>query len=104
MILNGKSKRSSAMSELPTVSEAGVAGYESLSWSGIAAPAGTPRSVILHLNRELNAVLALRDVRQKLADQGADPIGGSPEMFVDHVRAERAKWSRLIRERNIGVN
>ena len=98
------SKRSPAMPELPTISEAGVAGYESLSWSGIAVAAGTPREIVLRLNREIGAVLALNDVKQKLAEQGADPIGGAPEVFADHVRAEREKWSRLIRERGITVN
>ncbi len=102
------SKRSSAAPELPTVSEAGaqfgLAGYESLSWSGIAAPAGTPRDAILRLNREIAAVLALTEVRQKLAEQGADPVGGPPEAFAEHIRAERDKWGRLVRERGITVN
>ena len=102
------SKRSAAMPELPTIAEAGtkdnLGGYESLSWSGIAVPAGTPRDIVLRLNREIVAVLGMNDVKQKLAEQGADPIGGAPEVFADHVRAERDKWSRLIRERNITVN
>ena len=102
------SSRSAAMPELPTVSEAGatlgLAGYESLSWSGIAVPAGTPRETVLRLNREIANVLALSDVRQKLAEQGADPVGGAPEGFADHIRTERAKWGRLVRERNIVVN
>ena len=97
-------KRSAVLPELPTISEAGVPGYESLSWSGIAVPAGTPKEVVLRLNREVGAVLALAEVKQKLADQGADPVGGAPEVFASHVRAERDKWGRLIRERNITVN
>ena len=97
-------KRSAVMPELPTIAEAGLPGYESLSWSGIAVPAGTPREVVSRLNREIGGVLALGDVRQKLAEQGADPIGGSPEVFATHVRAEREKWGKLIRERNITVN
>ena len=98
------SKRSPALPELPTIAEAGVPGYESLSWSGIAVPAGTPRDAILRLNREISAVLALNDVKQKLAEQGADPIGGAPEVFAEHIRRERDKWGRLIHERNIVVN
>ena len=97
-------RRSSAMPELPTVAESGVAGYESLSWSGIAAPAGTPRGTVERLNRDINAILATGDMRQKLAEQGADAIGGPPEVFRDHIRAEREKWSRLIRTNNIVVN
>ncbi len=97
-------RRSPSMPELPTVAESGVPGYESLSWSGIAVPTGTPRAVVERLNRDLNAVLAAPEMRQKLADQGADAIGGPPDVFAQHIRAEREKWSRLIREKNIVVN
>jgi len=97
-------KPSPAMPELPTVAESGVPGYESLSWSGIAVPAGTPRAVIERLNRDLNAVLAAPEMRQKLTEQGAETMGGAPEAFSAHIRAEREKWSRLIREKNIVVN
>jgi len=101
-------KRSTAMPELPTIAEAGaqsnLGGYESLSWSGIAVPAGTPKDVVMRLNREIGSVLAAGEVRQKLIELGADPVGGPPEAFLAHVRTERDKWSRLIRERNITVN
>jgi tripartite-type tricarboxylate transporter receptor subunit TctC len=92
------------MPDLPTVAESGVPGYESLSWSGIAVPAGTPRAVVDRLNRDFNSVLATAEMRQKLAEQGAETIGGPPEAFAQHIRAEREKWSRLIREKNIVVN
>jgi tripartite-type tricarboxylate transporter receptor subunit TctC len=81
-----------------------VPGYESLSWSGFALPAGAPREVLQRLNRETNAVLATAEMKQKLADQGADAVGGPPETFAKHVRAEREKWGRLVRERGIVVN
>jgi tripartite-type tricarboxylate transporter receptor subunit TctC len=97
-------KRSASLPDLATVAESGVPGYESLSWSGIAAPAGTPRAVIERLNKDLNAVLAAPEMRQKLADQGAEAVGGAPEVFARHIGAEREKWSRLIREKNIVVN
>jgi tripartite-type tricarboxylate transporter receptor subunit TctC len=97
-------KRSPSMPDLPTVAESGVPGYESLSWSGIAVPAGTPRAVVDRLNRDLNSILATAEMRQKLAEQGAEAIGGAPEAFAQHIRAEREKWSRLIREKNIVVN
>jgi len=96
--------RSAAMPQIPTVAESGVPGYESLSWSGIAVAAGTPREVIARLNREVNAILASPDMRQKLAEQGADAVGGSPEAFAEHIRNEREKWARVIRTANIAVN
>ena len=98
------SKRSGALPDVPTIAEAGVPGYESLSWSGFALPAGAPREVVQRLNRETNAILGAADMKQKLAEQGADAIGGPPEAFAAHVRAERDKWSKLVRERNIVVN
>ena len=97
-------KRSPAMPDVPTVAESGVPGYESLSWSGIAVPAATPRPVIERLNKDLNAVLATPEMRQKLGEQGAEAIGGPPEAFAKHIRAEREKWSRVIRTANIVVN
>ena len=98
------STRSPALPDVPTIAEAGVPGYESLSWSGIAVPAGTPKEVIARLNREINAVLAQPDMREKFAQAGAETIGGSPEQFAQHIRGEREKWTRLIRERGIVLN
>jgi len=102
------SKRSGALPEVPTIAEAGpetgLRGYESLSWSGFAVPVGTPREIVQRLNRDANAILAAAEMKHKLAEQGADAIGGPPEAFAAHVRSEREKWSRLVRERNIVVN
>ncbi len=102
------SKRSSALPEVPTIAETGInvglRGYESLSWSGFAVPAGTPRDIVQRLNLETAVILLAPDMRQKLAEQGADSVGGSPEAFAEHVRREREKWGRLVRERNIVIN
>jgi tripartite-type tricarboxylate transporter receptor subunit TctC len=97
-------RRSGALPDVPTIAEAGVAGYESLSWSGFAVPAGTPRDIVQRLNRETATILGTAEIRQKLAEQGADAIGGAPEVFAEQVRRERDKWGRLVRERNIVVN
>jgi tripartite-type tricarboxylate transporter receptor subunit TctC len=96
-------RRSASLPDVPTVAET-VPGYESLSWSGIAVPAGTPKQIVEKLNRDLNAVLALPEMRQKLAEQGAETIGGPPEAFAKHIAAEREKWSRVIKTANIVVN
>ena len=97
-------KRSPALAEIPTVAEVGVAGYESLSWSGIALPAGAPKEVTARLNREINAILAQPEMRQKLAEQGAEAVGGSPEAFARHVQRERDKWAGVVRAAGIVVN
>jgi tripartite-type tricarboxylate transporter receptor subunit TctC len=93
--------RSSALPEVPTIAEAGVAGYDSLSWSGLAVPAGTPKQAIDRLNREAASILAMPAMRAKLAEQGGEAIGGTPARFAAHIGLEREKWSRLIRERNL---
>jgi tripartite-type tricarboxylate transporter receptor subunit TctC len=97
-------RRSGVLPDVPTIAEAGLPGYESLSWSGFAVPAATPKDVVQRLNRETAAILATPDMKQKLAEQGADAVGGPPEAFAEHVRRERQKWGRLVRERNIVVN
>ena len=97
-------KRSSALPDVPTIAEAGLPGYESLSWSGIAVPTGTPASVIARLNREIATILTQPDIRDKFAQAGADPIGGTPQQFSDHIRGERDKWSKLVRDRGISLN
>ena len=96
--------RSPALPDVPTIAESGVPGYESLSWVGIAVPAGTPREVVARLNREIGIILKDPDIREKFAQAGADPVGGSPQDFARHIHGERDKWSRLIRERGITVN
>ena len=97
-------KRTLALADVPTVAEMGVAGYESLSWSGIALPAGAPRDIVARLNREINTILAQPEMRQKLAEQGAEAIGGTPEAFAQHVRREREKWSGVVRDAGIVAN
>ncbi|MBC5768470.1 Bug family tripartite tricarboxylate transporter substrate binding protein [Ramlibacter albus] len=97
-------QRTPALPDVKTVAESGVPGYESLSWSGIAAPAGTPPEVVARLNREINTILATPEMKQKLAEQGAEAVGGTPEAFAEHIARERAKWSKVVREANIVVN
>ena len=97
-------QRTSALPDVKTVAESGVPGYESLSWSGIAAPAATPPEVIARLNREINAILATPDMRQKLEEQGAQAVGGTPAAFGEHISRERQKWSKVVRDAAIAVN
>jgi tripartite-type tricarboxylate transporter receptor subunit TctC len=90
--------------DIPTIEESGVPGYESLSWSGIVAPAATPRPVINKLNAAIERVLKMDEVKQKFAALGVEPVGGPPEAFTRHVRAESDKWGKLIRAANITIN
>jgi tripartite-type tricarboxylate transporter receptor subunit TctC len=90
--------------DVPTLDEAGVKGYESLSWSGIVAPAATPRRIIDKLNAAIEKILRDPDVRQRFAGLGVEPVGGPPEAFSRHIRAEAEKWGRVVKTANITLN
>jgi tripartite-type tricarboxylate transporter receptor subunit TctC len=94
-------KRVAALPDLPTVSEAGVPGYESSTWTAMGAPARTPRPIIERLNRELAAILRMPDVQERYAAGGSTTTGGTPEQFHDYLKSELAKFSTLIREAGI---
>jgi tripartite-type tricarboxylate transporter receptor subunit TctC len=88
-------KRSTTLTELPTVSESGVPGYAAVQWFGIAAPTGTPPEVIRRLNEEIRAVLAMPEVRARFSELGFDVVGDSPEQFAAFLRDENAKWKKI---------
>jgi len=94
-------KRSPALPDLPTLSESGLAGYENSSWSAVAAPAGTPRPVIARLHKELTEILKLPDIQQRHADVGAEIIASTPEAFHAYLKAELAKFSKLVKAAGI---
>lgn len=97
-------KRSSVLPELPTASESGVPGYETGSWYGYLAPAGTPRPIVRWLNVEINNAIKSSDVSQRLASDGAEPAGGPPEEFGQFVAKEIARWRKVVRESGVRVN
>lgn len=94
-------RRSSTLPELPTVAEAGLPGYEAVGWFGLLAPAATPKAVVDKLSEDANRVLREPEVVQRMAALGAEPAGNTPAQFADYIRADQAKWSRLMRERGI---
>jgi tripartite-type tricarboxylate transporter receptor subunit TctC len=93
--------RSSVMPELPTMAEAGVPGVVSQTDYALYAPAATPREIVVLLNRETNAVLQLADLRAKLAAQGIEITGGTPESLQAELAEEVAKWGRVIAQAKI---
>jgi len=95
------SKRTVTFPELPTVSEAGVPGFEVVSWAGVIAPAGTPAAVVTKLNAEINQALAAPAVRDKLIALGYELVGGTPAQFAAHVRKESAKWADVIKRAGV---
>lgn len=94
-------RRLSALPEIPTMAEAGLPGMEATVWNGIFAPAGTPRPVIALLHETLARALNAPDVREQTAASGAELGGRPPEEFAEFVRAEAAKWGRVIKDAGI---
>lgn len=94
-------KRSPQMPDTPTLSEAGIKGVDAGIWLGLFAPAGTPPTVVAKLNAEINKILALPDVKEKIANGGAAAVGGTSEEFAAFVRTDYAKWGRLVKESGV---
>jgi tripartite-type tricarboxylate transporter receptor subunit TctC len=94
-------QRSPAVPDLPTMMEAGVPRYEVVGWYGVLAPAGTPGAIVQKLNREIVRSLRLADVAEKIAADGSEPLGTSPEEFGAHIKAEVEKWRDLIQKTGI---
>jgi tripartite-type tricarboxylate transporter receptor subunit TctC len=94
-------KRSEALPDVPTIAEAGVAGYESVQWYGVLAPAGTARAIVERLHAEIVRALRAGDVRERLAADGAEPVGSSPEEFAAFIRAEIVKWAKVAKAAGI---
>jgi tripartite-type tricarboxylate transporter receptor subunit TctC len=100
----GSPQRLPAVADIPTVAESGLAGYEASSWFGLFAPAGTPRDIVLKINKEVTAILADALFRDKfLAPQMFEPMASSPEAFADYIAAQKRKWSTLIREQHLSI-
>jgi tripartite-type tricarboxylate transporter receptor subunit TctC len=97
-------KRSRAAPELPTMQEAGVKGYEVAGWYGVIAPLKTPQPIIARLNKEIVDILREPEIGQRLAADGSEPVGSTPEAFGQHIRTEVAKWANLTKQMNIRMD
>ena len=97
-------RRVSVAEHLPTIAEAGVPGYESTTWYGFAAPAATPGAVVAKLNAELDKALRAPAVTQNLQRQGLEPVGGSSAELGAYLRADIAKWRKVVTEAAITLN
>src|SRR6266705_153419 len=97
----GSTKRIAALPELPTISEAGVPGYEVTNWWGIVVPAGTPRSIIDRLHKDLTAVIASTETKKRFESEGAEPLSMSPDEFGRFIAAETVKWARVVKDAGI---
>lgn len=95
------SKRAEGFPDIPTVAEAGVPGYDALQWYGLLAPAGTPPDIVQRIYTETAIALKLKEVRDRLATDGAEPVGSTPDDFARFIKAELGKWTNVARLANI---
>jgi tripartite-type tricarboxylate transporter receptor subunit TctC len=90
--------------DVPTVAEAGLAGYDSTGWFGVVAPAGTPTAIIDRLSADINAVLGDEQIRTSMRNLGVEPAPSRPAAFEAYIRAETQKWARVIQQANIKID
>jgi tripartite-type tricarboxylate transporter receptor subunit TctC len=94
-------KRSEALPSVPPIAEAGVPSYEATQWYGLVAPAGTPADIIARLHAEATAALKTQEMKDKLAGDGAEPVGTTPQAFAAHIKGELEKWAAVARAAKI---
>jgi tripartite-type tricarboxylate transporter receptor subunit TctC len=94
-------KRIEAMPNVPPVAQAGVPGYEAMQWYGLLAPAGTPPAIVARLHEEATKALATAEMKEKLAGDGAEPVGSSSAEFATLIKAELDKWAKVARAAKI---
>jgi tripartite-type tricarboxylate transporter receptor subunit TctC len=97
-------KRSSALADVPTIAESGVRGYDATLWTGVLAPAATPPAIVERLHGELVKTVALEEVKDALAKQGAEPAVSTPKEFSVFVRSELAKWAKVVKAADIRLD
>ena len=94
-------ERMPQLADVPTFAQAGFPQVDAFAWFGLLAPAGTPPAIVEKMNTEVNAVLKSKEVAERFALLGALAVGGSPADFERFMRADLAKWARIVKERNI---
>jgi tripartite-type tricarboxylate transporter receptor subunit TctC len=95
--------RSPALPDVPTITEAGYAGADFISWNGVHVRKGTPKALVSKLNADFNRALKLPDVRERMSALGLEPAGGTPEAFAEFVKSDIARWAKVIRESGVRV-
>jgi len=97
-------KRTADLPSVPTIDESGFKGFEAVTWFGVAGPAGLPKDVVTKLNAAFNKALQDPEVKKKLASQGADVLGGTPEQFASLIHNDIARWGKVVKESGAKVD
>jgi len=96
-------KRSTALPDVPTLSEAGLSGFDIASWYGVLVPAGTPKEIVAKLHDEIVKILNMPDVKKRFAELGAEPVGDTPEQMAAQIKSETDKFAKLVKDANVKV-
>jgi tripartite-type tricarboxylate transporter receptor subunit TctC len=99
-----RTKRAKGHPAVPTMEEQGFAGFDATTWYGLAGPGKMPAAMAQRMNEDINKVLAMPDVIEKLEQYGAEDGGGSAQRFSEFIRAEQQKWARVIKDANVRVD
>jgi tripartite-type tricarboxylate transporter receptor subunit TctC len=99
-----RTKRSASYPDLPTVAESGYPAFDATTWYGLIGPAKMSTELVTRINRDVNASMALPDVKERLAGVGAEDGGGTAQQFADFMRAERVKWARVVKDANVRLD
>jgi len=94
-------KPSSALPDVPTISDAALPGFEVTTWFGALAPAKTPKELIAKLNAEMVRILGMPDVRKRLLDSGAEPVGNTPEQMAAQIKKETEEFAKIVKQAKI---
>jgi tripartite-type tricarboxylate transporter receptor subunit TctC len=97
----GGATRLRALPQVPTFAEVGLPAYDAKRWQGILAPAGTPKAIVDKLSTEIGGILAMPDIKEKIISQGVDPFISTPEQFTALMKADMAKYEKIVRLANI---
>ncbi|HEX5802418.1 MAG TPA: tripartite tricarboxylate transporter substrate-binding protein, partial [Azospira sp.] len=96
-------KRSSALPNVPTLAEAGLAGFDLGTWFGVLAPAATPKPVVAKLSEEMIKIIRSPEFGKRMAEIGAEPIGNTPDQMAALIRADTEKYAKLVRQANVVI-
>jgi tripartite-type tricarboxylate transporter receptor subunit TctC len=94
-------QRAASLPEVPSVKETGIPDFDVSNWYGLFAPIGSPKGVVERVHREVVVILKTADLQKRMAADGSDPVGNTPAEFANHVKAETARWTEVIKKSNI---
>jgi tripartite-type tricarboxylate transporter receptor subunit TctC len=92
------------LTEIATVAEGGVPGFESIAWYGVVAPAGTPKEIVAKLNGEMVRIANMPDIKQRLMEMGSPPVAGTPDQFGALIKSEIPKWAKVVKQANVSLD